>query len=179
ERLEELAQAQARTEERVEELAQAQARTEEELRKLAEAQKHFQRSFDSKMGALGARWGIHSERTFKNAMREMLREVGYEVERYLQFDEKGMVFGRPDQVELDIVVKDGKLVILEIKSSLSWEEVYTFQKKVEFYESREGRKTDRRIIVSPFVEGERPLDLANRLGIEIFTNVDDLEHSSS
>lgn len=174
EELRRLSQAQVRTEERIRELSEAQARTEEELKKLAEAQNRFQRSFDSKIGALESRWGVYSERTFRNAMREMLGEVGFEVERYLRFDEEGAVFGRPDQVELDVVVKDGKLMILEIKSSLSWEEVYTFQKKVEFYESQEGKKADRKIIVAPFVEGERPFDLALKLGIEIFTSVDDL-----
>jgi hypothetical protein len=174
ERVNQLAEAQRRTEERLDQLAEAQRRTEEELRKLAEAQTQFQRTFNSKIGALGARWGLHSERTFRKAMREMLGEVGYHVERYLRFDEEGTVFGRPDQIELDMVVKDGKLVILEVKSSLSWEEVYTFQKKVEFYERRENRRADRKMIVTAFVEGERPTELARELGIEIITDINDL-----
>ncbi len=108
------------------------------------------------------------------AVFDALKEVGYDAQGYLEFDQEGFVFGRPDQVELDVVLKDDKLILIEIKSSLSWEEVHTFQRKVEFYERKEGRRADRKIIIAPFVEGERPFEVARRLGIEIFTNVNDM-----
>ncbi|RKY02840.1 hypothetical protein DRP77_07285, partial [Candidatus Poribacteria bacterium] len=172
--VEQLAQAQKRTEEEVERLSREVTRLSREVdrlskevenlsesvRELAEMHKRFERTFESKLGALGARWGLATEMAFKNAIREMLKEVGYDAQGYLEFDQEGFVFGRPDQVELDVVLKDDKLILIEIKSSLSWEEVHTFQRKVEFYERKEGRRADRKIIIAPFVEGERPFEVA-------------------
>jgi hypothetical protein len=190
EAVEKLAQAQARTEERltrleeaVERLAQAQARTEERLtrleeavEKLVQAQARFERTFESRLGALGARWGLDTEESFRQGMRAILEDVGFKVERYLVYDKEGKVFDRPDQVELDVVVRNGKLTLIEIKSSASRADVTIFNRKVRFYEEREGIKAVRRMLISPFVEeGARKLALA--LETEIYTRADDLARS--
>jgi hypothetical protein len=190
EAVERLAQAQARTEERltrleeaVERLAQAQARTEERLtrleeavEKLVQAQARFERTFETKLGALGARWGLDTEASFRQGMRAILKDVGFRVERYLVYDKEGKVFDHPDQVELDVVVRDGKLMLIEIKSSTSRADVAIFNRKVRFYEEREGTKAARRMLISPFVEeGARKLALA--METEIYTRADDLAES--
>ena len=54
--------------------------------------------------------------------------------------------------------------------------VAAFHRKVRFYEEREGKKADRRIMVSPFVE-EDAWKLAPALDTEIYTRADDLVHS--
>jgi len=178
--VEKLAQAQARTEERVEELAQAQARTEACLdrleaavEKLAQIQTRFEHVFTARMGALGARWGLESEASFRKGLREILKDVGFQTQRYLTFDEEGIVFDRPAQVELDVVVRDGKVFILEIKSSVSRGDVSVFARKVKFYEAREGVTVDRRILLSPFVE-ERARDLALQMGVEVISDAEEL-----
>ncbi|HEY7419575.1 MAG TPA: DUF3782 domain-containing protein, partial [Ktedonobacteraceae bacterium] len=97
-RMEELAQAQARTEARLEtltarvdtltarvdtlavrmeELAQAQLRTEHEVT-------HLRRTVETQLGGLGARWGIQTEEAFRNAMKTILEEVGFTAKRYLE-----------------------------------------------------------------------------------------------
>ena len=86
------------------------------------------------------------------------------------------MFGRPDQVELDVIVRDGKLMLVEIKSSTGRADVAAFHRKVRFYEEREGRQADRRIMVSPFVE-EGAWKLALALDTEIYTGADDLARS--
>lgn len=155
------------------ELAKAQRRTEQQVLELARVQASFARTFESKMGAVGARWGLDTEESFRQGMRAILDDVGFKLERYLVYDEKGDVFDRPDQVELDLLVRNGKLMLIEIKSSTGRADVAVFHRKVRFYEEREGRKADRRIMVSPFVEeGARKLALA--LDIEMYTRVDDL-----
>jgi hypothetical protein len=106
----ELAQAQKRTEMRVEELAVAQRRTDDELTL-------FRRTFTSQIGGLGVRWGLQSESAFREDMEAILQEVGFITERFLAYDEQGEVFGEPDQIELDVVVKNGKVIIIAIKSS--------------------------------------------------------------
>jgi hypothetical protein len=50
-------------------------------------------------------------------MEAILQEVGFITERFLAYDEQGEVFGEPDQIELDVVVKNGKVIIIAIKSS--------------------------------------------------------------
>lgn len=179
-----LAEAQVRTEKRLEELAQAQIRTEERLdrletavEKLANAQARFERTFEVRMGAIGARWGLDTEQSFRNGMRAILEDVGFKVERYLVYDDVGKVFDRPAEVELDVVMRDGKLMIVEIKSSVGRADVAIFGRKVAFYEEREGRKADRRMIISPFVE-EKAKTLALAMGMELYTRVDDLAESS-
>lgn len=178
-----LAEAQARTDRTVERLAEAQARTEEGLtrlevavEKLVHAQARFERTFESRLGALGARWGLDTEESFRQGTRAILEDVGFRVERYLVYDKEGKVFDCPDQVELDMVVRDGKLILIEIKSSASRADVAIFNRKVRFYEEREGVKAARRMLISPFVEeGARKLALA--LDTEIYTRADDLAKS--
>jgi len=172
EAIEKLTEAQRRTEERidrlekvVERLAEAQRRTEERVDKLAE----IDRSIEIKIGALGARWGIGSETAFRNAIRGILEEVGFHVERYLKFDEEGMVFGRPDQVELDIVMRDKKVFLIEIKSSVSRGDVSIFERKARFYQEKEDKTVDRKIIISPFLDPGAE-DMARGFGIEVFTD---------
>jgi hypothetical protein len=146
-RMEELAVAQARTEARMEELAVAQARTDARLdrlagvvEELAQAQKRtqdeltlFRRTFTSQLGGLGARWGLQTEEVFRQGIRTILDEVGFHTERFLTWDAAGEFFGHPEQVELDVVVQDGKVVVVEIKSSLDRANTYLFNRKVEFY----------------------------------------------
>jgi hypothetical protein len=181
--VEKLAEAQARTDQTVERLAQAQVRTEERLtrleeavEKLVQAQARFERTFETRLGALGARWGLDTEAGFRQGMRAILEDVGFRVERYLVYDKEGKVFDHPDEVELDVVVRDGKLMLIEIKSSASRADVAIFNRKVRFYEEREGTKAARRMLISPFVEeGARKLALA--LDTEIYTRADDLAKS--
>jgi len=164
--VQELAQAQARTEKRVEELAQA-------VENLTQAQMSFERTFHTQIGALGARWGLYTEESFRQAIEAILRDVGFDVRRYVAYDDRGEVFGRPEQIELDVVIGDGKDMILEIKSSVSRADVAIFGRKVDFYRRREGKEVGRRAIVSPFVE-ERARQLASEMGIEVYTRPKDM-----
>jgi hypothetical protein len=183
-RVDELAQAQLRTEARldaltarldtltarvdtltarVDELAQAQLRTEHEITRL-------RRTIEMQIGGLGARWGMQAEEAFRNGIKTILEEVGFRAERYLAYDTAGEVFGRSDQVELAVVIQDGKVIVIEIKSSLDRGQVHLFSRKVAFYARKTGQQVARRVIVTPFTEkGARAL--AGELGVEICTDV--------
>ena len=105
------------------------------------------KKFDRSIGALGARWGLQSESAFRNALAGILEQsFGVEVLNVNEYDEQGEVFGRPDQVELDVIVKNGLLLICELKSSVGKADMYIFERKVRFYERRhqsQGRPHDR------------------------------------
>jgi len=137
--------------------------------------KALHRKYDVGVGALGARWGLRAESSFREAIRGILEEsFPVKVERYWARDEKGEVFGRPDQVELDLIIRNGEVIAAEIKSSVSKADVYIFERKVRFYERREGRRVKRMIIISPMVAPEA-LPVAQNLGIEVYTYPDYIE----
>ena len=162
--------------------AEVRALREDSNRKFEEMLNEIRRvdrRIDRTIGALGARWGISTEHTFREAMRSVIEDItGLKVERYLKYDTEGKVFGRPDQVELDLVIHDGMVWIMEIKSSISKPEVYAFSKKVEFYREKEGKEVKRRIIVSPMIEPSA-MDVIKDLSIEYFTYPEDMNQRAS
>ena len=151
-------------------LAKAQKRTEERVEELAQVQKRFEKHFDMQIGALGSRWGLNTEESFRSAAEDILGEdFGMRAERYLAYDEKGVVFGRPDQIEIDVLIRDGKTTAIEIKSSMSKSDVYTFDKKVSFYENRHQVKVDRKIIITPMLD-PRAKGAVDALGMKVYTS---------
>ena len=180
-RIEELVQAQQRTEARIEELVQAQQRTEARMEELVQAQKRteerldqFSRNFDAKIGGLGARWGLQSESAFREGMQAILEKVGFTAERVIDYDAEGKVFGYPEYIELDVVAHNGALILVEIKSSLHKADTYLFQRKIDFYTQKTGRQADRKLMITPYAD-HRAVEVAARLGIEICTDVDKLQ----
>jgi hypothetical protein len=82
--------------------------------------KKLNQKHDSTIGALGSRWGLKSESSFRDALAAILEE-SFEVEvvNINDYDSEGIVFGRPDQVEIDVIIKNGLVIVCEIKSSMS------------------------------------------------------------
>jgi hypothetical protein len=125
---------------------------------------------DRKIGALGARWGLLSETAFRDGLAAILeKSFGVEVININDYDDEGLVFGRPDQVELDILIKNGLLIACEIKSSMDKAGLYIFSRKVDFYERKHQRKADRRLVITPFLD-PRAAGLPEKLGIEVYAD---------
>jgi hypothetical protein len=151
---------------------------QQQLREMLAEIRRVDRRIDHTIGALGARWGQMSEAAFRNGLRGILEEsFGVKVERVEYRDESGEVFGRPDTVELDVLIYNGQLLVCEIKASVSRDEVYTFERKVRSYEKRVGRKADRVLLISPMIL-ERDQELARALGIEVYTDVQKVKPSA-
>jgi hypothetical protein len=133
------------------------------------------RKYDSTIGALGARWGLHSESAFRNGLRAILeRSFGVTVERYEDYDHEGKVFGRPEQIEMDVIVHNGTLILCEIKSSMSKSDLYSFWRKKNFYEEKHGRKASRAMVISPMID-DRAKSAAKDLGIEVYGYAEDVK----
>ena len=142
---------------------------------LAELKRHDRR-YESTIGALGSRWGLYSEASFRNALEGILvGSFGVQVLNITDFDEVGEVFGRPDQVELDVIIKNGVVIVCEIKSSLSKADMYSFDRKVTFYQKRHQRPVSRKLVISPMVD-DRALPVAEALGIEVYSYADAVEN---
>ena len=122
------------------------------------------------IGALGARWGLQTERAFRDGLAAILEEsFGVRVLNVNEFDDEGTVFGKPDQVELDIIIKNGLLIACEIKSSVDKPAMYSFERKARFYERRHGKKINRMMVISPMIE-ERARRVGKELGIEMYVD---------
>jgi len=142
---------------------------------LAELQRQNRR-YDSTIGALGSRWGLYSEASFRNALKGILEDsFGVEVFNLNDFDQEGEVFGRPDQVEIDIIVKNGLVIVCEIKSSMSKSDMYTFDRKVTFYQKRHQRTANRKLVISPMVS-TNAFPVAETLGIEVYSYADSVQN---
>lgn len=150
-------------------------RNQAEISRMLKAIENLSRKHDSTIGALGARWGLYSEAAFRNALKGILEEsFDVQVLNVTEYDERGEVFGRPDQVELDIIVKDGQLIVCEIKSSMSKSDMYTFERKVRFYEKLHDRAIDRMLVISPMVD-KRAQAVADKLGIQVYSYADSVD----
>jgi hypothetical protein len=123
------------------------------------------------ISALGARWGLMAESAFREGLRGLLeKEFGFKVESWRAYDEAGIVFGYPSEVEVDVAVSDEKLILIEVSSYVRASDVLQFKKKAELYEGKTGRRPDRLIIVTPYID-EKALEAAKQLGIEAYTKV--------
>jgi hypothetical protein len=151
------------------------AETREEFNRVHEEIMAQAKKFDRSISALGARWGSQSEAAFRNALAGILEQsFGVEVLNINEYDETGEVFGRPDQVELDVTIKNSLLLICELKSSIDKAGMYIFERKVRFYERRHQRKAERMIVVSPMID-LKAMKVAEKLGIETYRDSSEVE----
>jgi hypothetical protein len=152
-----------------------QAEVREEFKRIHEdilalAQKH-----ERGIGALGSRWGMQSEKAFRDALAGILeKNFGVQVLNVNEFDDQGVVFGRPDQVELDVIIQNGLLLICELKSSIDKAGMYSFERKARFYEQRHQRTANRLIVISPMIDA-RARKVAELLGIETYGDSTEVE----
>jgi hypothetical protein len=163
----------AQEDQRWEELAADRKAQDERINQRFERLEGDLQQIKLSIGALGARWGLSAEESFRSALAGILTEsYGVTVQNVSFQDSDGKVFGRPDQVEMDIVVTNGICMAIEIKSSVDKQAIYLFDRKVQAYSEREGRTVNRKIVISPMVDS-RAFRVAKELGIEVFTRSDD------
>jgi len=146
-------------------------RHDKELTKLREDMNRGFELVNRHISALGARWGLMAEEAFREGLRGVLeKEMGFKVERWRTYDEAGKVFGYPSEVEVDVTVKDQKLILIEVSSHMKASDIYQFKRKADLYEEKTGRKPDRLIAVTPYID-EKAIEASKRLGIEVYTKI--------
>ena len=123
------------------------------------------------ISAIGARWGIMAEDAFREGLRGILeKEFGVKVERWVTRDEDGIVYGFSSVIEIDIAIKDGKTMLIEISSSVDKSKVAAFLRKSKLYEKKTGIKPERLIMVTPYAD-ENAIEAAKEVGVEVYTRV--------
>ncbi len=132
--------------------------TKDELERIrkAMATKDDLRRLENIIAGLGARWGVMSESAYREGLKEILRDAGWTVESLVVTDVKGIVYGRPEEVEIDIVVRDGKVYIVEITSALKRSDLAFISRKAKLYREAKGVEPDRIIVITPFIHDKNP-----------------------
>ena len=153
-----------------EELKRVEASLREDLRGVEKSLKEDLRRVELALNALGARWGVFSEDAFRSGVRELLRDAGYTVDRWVYYDDRGYVYGYPSEVELDVVVRDGGTFAVEITSSLRRGDLQQIKRKVELFSAVTGRRVDAVYVITPFIHDRNPdavIAVANAMGITV------------
>jgi hypothetical protein len=147
------------------------AKHSEELVRLREDLMRGFELVEKRVSAVGARWGLMAEEAFREGLRGVLeRDFGVRVERWRAFDDEGVVYGRPSDVEVDVAVSDGRVLLVEVSSHVRRSDISLFKRKAAFYERRCGRVPDRLVVVTPYADQDA-VELAAALGIEVHTRV--------
>ncbi len=147
------------------------ARYDAELVRLREDMNKGFELVERHISALGARWGLLTEKAFREGLKGLLeKEFGLIIEKWEYFDEKGLVHGYPSQVEVDVAVKDGKTILVEVTSHARASDVFAFKRKAEFYEKITGKSPSRLLLVTPYAD-ERAKEASRRMKIEIYTGL--------
>lgn len=151
---------------------EARMATKDDIRAIEDrmATKDDIRAVMVRIDGLGARWGLVTEEAFRKGVEALLKEAGYTVEIWRRFDDKGFVYGRPSEVELDVVVRNGKAFIVEITSTLKRGDLPIIARKVDFYKEVTGGFVESVYVICATIDDKKPgqvMEWARELGITI------------
>ena len=147
----------------------------EYIQKSDEKWDYYHARLTNSITAIGAKWGIKSEKSFRNGLTAILeKSFAVEILNINEYDEEGIVFGRPKQIELDIIIKNGLLIICELKSSMSKSDMYMFEKKARYYEKKHKQTANRLIVISPMID-EKAFIIGKKLNIECYSSSNDIK----
>ena len=126
---------------------------------------------DRRISALGARWGIESESSFRNGLKGIIeKELNYKVEQIKVYDSEGIVYGYPSEIEIDLSIYNEKIILVEVSSHVRRSDVSAFKRKATLYEKLVKKKVDRLVFITPFIDESAKAD-CKKLGIEVYTNI--------
>ncbi len=144
-------------------LEERQTSLEERFAKLEEEMRDTRRI----LTVIAHRFGVISESSFREGMKYVVEEVlgVAKVTKLTLRDEEGLVYGHPSDVDVDIIIKDGVHILVEVKSRVSKGDVAEFYRIGLLYEKTRGVKP-KLLIIGGFID-RNSWGTASRLGVEI------------
>ena len=145
-------------------------RLQEQVARHSEAILALQRSIEkivSSIQAIGTRCGVFTEEAFRESIKYLIGDLlkEYKVEKWIYYDEKGVVYGHSAVIEVDVLIKDREHILVEYKASTDRADVAELYRIGKLYEEVKGVRP-RLLIVSPGIR-RRAKELADRLGVEL------------
>jgi hypothetical protein len=121
------------------------------------------------IGALGARWGKEAEETLRQTLKKFLLEKMEvkEVKEWRGYDKEGIVFEHPSEIQIDLLLKDKKHYLVELKSSATAGDVYLLFRKGKFYEQETGVRP--KLIFVTVIMREEGEKLCQKLKVELIS----------
>ncbi len=124
---------------------------------------------DAKLGRIGSRWGEDAENAIREFFTKMAAQWGGTVEKWrkkVRFkNEKGYVYEK--QYKIDMVVRNGKITLVEVKAHCDVEDIERFLENINFYEQTEGQGKTLEKVLLTFSVDERVTGIVDNAGIEI------------
>jgi hypothetical protein len=112
----------------VAELARAQQSTESRVEELAHQMAAGFKQLGDQIAALGGRWGIYNEGTFRATIHAVLTKIdGIEVREGYYGDR-----------QVDIIIRNGEHILLEITSRMHAKDIERLYQSADDYRAREG-----------------------------------------
>ncbi len=156
--------------ERIVSLEEGQQRLEKRMDSLEKSFNKLAARVEVTIGSMGRRWGSDLERMVLEIFKETLERKGIEpgeVRKFRFKDEDGSITGVKGRiVDIDVLVRDSKLYVMEVKSRAELDHVEYLMEKARFVERIMGRKVDRAMIVAVNVDREA-YERARELGIDV------------
>jgi len=141
-----------------------------EIRALREDFLKLSMKVEVTLGSMGRRWGFDLERTVLEIFKEVLERKGIEpgkVEKFRFKDRDGSVTGvRGRIVDVDILVRDNKVYVIEVKSRAEVDHVEPLVEKARVVEKVLGKRVEKVFLVAINVDREA-YERALELGIEV------------
>jgi len=118
------------------------------------------------INALGTRYGILTEETFRESIKYLVQDLlkEYSVTKWTYYDSEGLVYDHPSIIDVDVLIRDQEHIIVEYKASVDRGDVAELYRIGKLYEKVTGVKP-RMLIVSPAIR-KRAKELADKLKIE-------------
>jgi hypothetical protein len=142
----------------------------EEQIKMREEFNRLEYRFEVILGRMGRRWGVDLEKTMLGTFKEVLEKEGIEigkVESFSYTDYDGSITGlKGRRVQVDILVKNGKLTLIEVKSFPEFEDVDHLRDVVGYVEKILKRSVDQVYLVAVNIDRET-LNRAKELGFKV------------
>ncbi|WP_252897142.1 hypothetical protein [Metallosphaera hakonensis] len=85
-----------------------------------------------------------------------MKSEGVQVTKEILYNRTGEVYGDPSDVEYDLMVSDGQVLMVEITSAVKRGDLGILKKKREFYEKAKNRKINKIVLITPFIHDRYP-----------------------
>ena len=156
--------------ETIKEIKQLREDFNREIKQLREDFNRLSGRFEVILGRMGRRWGADLERTLLGTFKEALEKEGIEpgkVESFSYTDYDGSVTGlKGRRVQVDILVRDGKLTLIEVKAFAEREDMDHLTDVVGYVQKILKKDVERVYVVAVNVDREA-LNRAQELGFKV------------
>jgi len=125
------------------------------------------RELTATVNRIGIRYGIGTEEAFRESIKYLIEDLlgTYRVTKWKYYDNEGIVYGHPSDIDVDVLISDHEHIIIEYKAYADRSDLAELYRIGRLYEKVTGVKP--RLLMVAASYRRRAKELADKLGIEI------------